>query len=48
VYLSPQAQGGVTAGATPAGPAGTSTTTTTTPAGSQTSRVPLASAVGTP
>lgn len=45
VYLSPQAQG-VTGGATPQGPAGTSTgtTTTTAPAGSQTSRVPLATA----
>ena len=44
VYLSPQTQG-VTGGATPAGPAGTtSTTTTTTPAGSQTSKVPLATA----
>lgn len=46
VYLSPAAQGGVTAGATAAGPAGTTTTTTTTPAGSQTSKVPLA-AIGT-
>jgi Tfp pilus assembly protein PilO len=43
VYLSPKAQG-VTAGATPAGPAGTTTQTTTTPAGSQTSSVPLATA----
>jgi hypothetical protein len=43
VYLSPKAQGGVTGGATPQGPAG-STTTTTTPAGSQTSSVPLATA----
>lgn len=42
VYLSPKAQG-VTGGATPEGPQG-STTTTTTPAGSQTSRVPLATA----
>jgi hypothetical protein len=42
VYLSPTGQG-VTGGATPAGPPG-STTTTTTPAGSQTSRVPLATA----
>jgi hypothetical protein len=43
VYLSPKAQG-VTAGATPSGPAGTTTGTgtTTTPAGSQTSSVPLA------
>jgi hypothetical protein len=42
VYLSPKTQG-VTGGATPAGPAGApTTTTTTTPAGSQTSRVPLA------
>jgi hypothetical protein len=49
VYLSPKSQGGVTAGATAAGPAGTgtSTSTTTTPAGSQTSGVPLATA-GTP
>jgi len=48
IYLSPQAQG-ATGGATPAGPAGTTTgtTTTTTPAGSQTSKVPLAAAVGT-
>lgn len=45
VYLSPKAEGGVTGGATPQGPAGsTTTTTTTTPAGSQTSRVPLATA----
>ena len=45
IYLSPQGQG-ITGGATPAGPAGTTTTqTTTTPAGSQTSKVPLA--VGT-
>lgn len=43
VYLSPKAQG-VTGGATPQGPAGTTTETTTTPAGSQTSRVPLATA----
>jgi Tfp pilus assembly protein PilO len=43
VYLSPKAQG-VTAGATPAGPAGTTPGTTTTPAGSQTSSVPLATA----
>jgi hypothetical protein len=41
VYLSPKSQG-VTGGATPQGPAGTTTETTTTPAGSQTSRVPLA------
>ena len=46
VFLSPKAQG-VTGGATPAGPAGTTTsTTTTTPAGSQTSKVPLAAAAG--
>jgi hypothetical protein len=44
IYLSPEAQGGVTAGATPAGPAGTTTTTTTTPPGSQTSKVPFATA----
>jgi hypothetical protein len=43
VYLSPKDQG-VTGGATPQGPAGTTTTTTATPAGSQTSRVPLATA----
>ncbi len=46
VYLSPAAQG-TTGGATPSGPAGTTTQTTTTPAGSQTSKVPLA-AVGAP
>jgi hypothetical protein len=47
IYLSPAGQG-VTGGATPAGPAGTTTTTTTTttPAGSQTSKVPLAAAGG--
>jgi hypothetical protein len=44
VYLAPQAQGGLTGGATASGPAGTTTTTTTTPAGSQTSSVPLATA----
>jgi hypothetical protein len=44
VYLSPKAQGGLTGGATAAGPAGSNTTTTTTPAGSQTSSVPLATA----
>jgi Tfp pilus assembly protein PilO len=45
VYLSPKAQG-VTAGATPAGPAGSTPpgSTTTTPSGSQTSSVPLATA----
>jgi Tfp pilus assembly protein PilO len=43
VYLSPKSQG-ATGGATPAGPAGTTTETTTTPAGSQTSKVPLATA----
>jgi Type II secretion system (T2SS), protein M len=43
VYLSPKAQG-TTGGATAAGPAGTTTETTTTPAGSQTSKVPLATA----
>jgi hypothetical protein len=43
VYLSPKATG-VTAGATPSGPAGTPSGTTTTPAGSQTSSVPLATA----
>jgi hypothetical protein len=45
VYLSPASQG-VTAGATPAGPAGagTASTTSTAPAGSQTSSVPLATA----
>jgi Tfp pilus assembly protein PilO len=42
VYLSPKSQGGATAGATASGPTGTTTTTTTTPAGSQTSRAPLA------
>jgi hypothetical protein len=41
VYLSPKGQG-VTGGATPQGPSGTTTQTTTAPAGSQTSRVPLA------
>jgi hypothetical protein len=44
VYLSPLSQGGVTGGATAQGPAGTTTGTTTTPAGSQTSKVPLATA----
>jgi hypothetical protein len=43
VYLSPKSTG-VTAGATPAGPAGTPSGTTTTPSGSQTSSVPLATA----
>jgi hypothetical protein len=43
VYLSPKATG-VTAGATPSGPAGTPSGTTTTPSGSQTSSVPLATA----
>src|SRR3954451_7507814 len=43
VYLSPKRQA-ATGGASPQGPAGTTTTTTTTPAGSQTSRVPLATA----
>jgi hypothetical protein len=43
VYLSPKSQG-ATGGATAAGPAGTTTETTTTPAGSQTSKVPLATA----
>lgn len=46
IYLSPAGQGGVTAGATPTGPPGTTTETTTTPAGSQTSKVPLASVTG--
>jgi hypothetical protein len=43
VYLSPKSEG-TTGGATPEGPAGTTTQTTTTPAGSQTSKVPLATA----
>jgi hypothetical protein len=45
VYLAPKAQG-VTGGATPQGPAGTTTGTgtSTAPAGSQTSKVPLATA----
>jgi hypothetical protein len=43
VYLSPKTTG-VTAGATPSGPAGTPSGTTTTPSGSQTSSVPLATA----
>jgi hypothetical protein len=42
VYLSPKSTG-VTAGATPSGPAG-APSTTTTPSGSQTSSVPLATA----